>query len=98
MVLKETKVYRHKLDGGSKISAILKYFHCMIGNTADAWSHCSSRSDSGMLQVWFSCRLFVQSEHGIKIADPLEDCSKDKQCAVVRLLCSGGVKGAKINQ
>jgi hypothetical protein len=33
-----------------EISAILEYFHSMIGSTAEAWSYCSSRWDSDMLQ------------------------------------------------
>jgi hypothetical protein len=62
-----------------RISATLKYFCCLIGNTAEAYSYCSSRSD-GILQVWFSC-LFVPSENSIKVAASLDVCSKDKLCA-----------------
>lgn len=32
---------------GLKISTILDHFHCMFGNTAKAWSYCSSR--------WYRC-------------------------------------------
>jgi hypothetical protein len=38
----------------------------MTGNTADAWSYCSSRSDSDMLRVWFSRSPFVPSDCGVK--------------------------------
>jgi hypothetical protein len=48
---------------------MLEYFCCMIGNTAEAWSYCSSRSDNDMLQVWFSCSPFVPSNCGIKMVD-----------------------------
>jgi hypothetical protein len=43
----------------------------MIGNTAEARLCCSSRSDGGMLRVWFSYSPFVPSEHGVKMAAPL---------------------------
>jgi hypothetical protein len=39
----------------------------MIGNTAEDWSYCSSRSDSDMLRVWFSCSPLVPSECGVKM-------------------------------
>jgi hypothetical protein len=55
-----------------KVKAILEYFHCMIGNTTEAWSCCSLRSDGDMLGVWFSCILFVLREHGVKVVAPLE--------------------------
>jgi hypothetical protein len=38
--------------GIQKERAILEYFRCMIGNIAEAWSYCSSRSDSDMLQCY----------------------------------------------
>jgi hypothetical protein len=44
----------------------------MIGITAEAWSYCVSRSDSDMLRVWFSCRPFMLSEHGVKMTATLE--------------------------
>lgn len=31
----------------------------MIGNINEAWSYCSSRPHSDILQVWFSCSPFV---------------------------------------
>jgi hypothetical protein len=56
----------------------------MTGDVSEAWSCCSSGSDSDMLRVWFSCNLFVPSEHGVKMTATLEVCTKDKQHAVVR--------------
>jgi hypothetical protein len=44
----------------------LEYFLCMTGNTAGTWSYCSSRSDSDMLRVWFSCSPFVPGKCGVK--------------------------------
>jgi hypothetical protein len=58
-------------------------FRCVIGNTADVSSCCSSKSDVGMLRVWFSCGPFVPSKHGVKMTDSLEVCTKDKQHAIV---------------
>jgi hypothetical protein len=52
----------------------------MIGNTAEAWSYRSSRSESDMLRVWFSCSPFVLSECGVKMVAMLEDCTKGEQC------------------
>jgi hypothetical protein len=75
----------------SEVRAILEYFHCMIDNTAEAWSCCSSRSGGNMLQVWFSCSLFVPNEHSIKMTAPLEVCTKDKQHAIVHFLVSEGM-------
>jgi hypothetical protein len=66
-----------------KERAILEHFCCMIGNTADVRSFCSSRSDGDMLWVWLSCNPFVLSEHGVKMTAPLEVCTKDKQHAIV---------------
>jgi hypothetical protein len=62
-----------------KVRAILEYFRRMIGNTAEAWSCCSLRSDGDMLRVWFSCSSYVPCEHGVKMAAPIEFCTKDKQ-------------------
>jgi hypothetical protein len=70
----------------------------MIGNTAEAWSCCSSRSDGEMLRVWFSSSLLVSSEHGVKMTAALEVCTKDKQHPTVRLLASEGTKGAEIHR
>jgi hypothetical protein len=44
----------------------------MVGNTAEAWSYCRSRSDSDMLLVWFSYSPFVPSERGAKMAASIE--------------------------
>jgi hypothetical protein len=66
-----------------RVRAILEYFHCMIGNTAEALSCCSSRTDSDMLQVWFNCSPFVLSEHCTKMTTPLQVCTKDKQSEIV---------------
>jgi hypothetical protein len=46
-----------------RVKAILEYFCCMTGNTGEAWSCCSKRSDGGMLWVWLSCSTFVPNEH-----------------------------------
>jgi hypothetical protein len=62
-----------------RISAVLGYFCCMIGNTTEAWSYCSSRTDSDMLKVWYMCSLFLLSECGVKMIAPLDVCTKDKQ-------------------
>jgi hypothetical protein len=75
-----------------------EYFRCMTGNTAEAWSHCSSRSDGDMLRVWFSYSLSVPSEHGIhgiKMTVPPEVCTKDNQHAIVRFMLSEGMKGQR---
>jgi hypothetical protein len=64
--------------GIQKVRAILECFRCVIGNTAEAWSYCSSRSDSDMLRVWFSCP-FVRNECGVKMVTIQEDSTKDKQ-------------------
>jgi hypothetical protein len=69
----------------------------MTGNNAEAWSYCSSRSDSDMLLVWFSCFPFVPSKHGINMTVPLEVCTKNKQHAMVYSLVSEGMKGAEIH-
>jgi hypothetical protein len=50
----------------------------MISNTAEARSYCSSRSDSDMLRVWFSCPC-VPIECGVKMTALLEVCTKEKQ-------------------
>jgi hypothetical protein len=81
-----------------KVRAILEYFCCVIGNTAEAWSCCSSRSDRDMLRVWFSCTLFVPIEHGVKVTAPTDVCTKDMQHVTARFLVSEGIKGAEINR
>lgn len=50
----------------------------MIGNTVQAWSHCTSRSGSDMLRVWFSCSPFVPSECGVKMVATLDVSIKDE--------------------
>lgn len=67
-----------------KVSAVLGYFRCMIGNNADVWIYCSSRPDGCMLRVCFICSPFVSSERDAKTAAPLEICTKDEQCSIVR--------------
>jgi hypothetical protein len=37
----------------------------MVGYTAEAWPLCSSRSDSEMLRVWFSCIPFAPTERSV---------------------------------
>jgi hypothetical protein len=64
-------------QGKLKKFVILAYFRCKIGNTAEAWSYCSSRSDSDILRVWFSCSLFMPSERDVKMTAPLEVCTRD---------------------
>lgn len=66
--------------GTFKKSAILKYFHCVTGNTTEAWSFCTSRSD---MWAWFRCSPFVPSERGVKMVAPLRVCTKDKQLATL---------------
>jgi hypothetical protein len=77
---------------------ILEYFCCMIGNTVEAWSCCSSRSDGDMLRVWFSCSPFVPEEHSVKLTAPLQVCTKDKQHAIcsTSFLVSVGMKRTEI--
>jgi hypothetical protein len=80
-----------------KVRAILEYFRCMIGNTAEAWPCCSSRSDGDMLRVWFSCSPFVPSEHGVN-----DDCStrglhQGQANAVLRILMYEGIKRTEIH-
>jgi hypothetical protein len=72
-----SKCYQHTREI-QKVRAILEYFHCMIDNTAEAWSYCSTGSDGDMLQAWFSCP-FVPSEHGVKMVATLDVCTKEKQ-------------------
>jgi hypothetical protein len=81
-----------------KVKTILKYFRCMIGNTAEAWSCCSSRSNGDMLRVWFSISPFVSSDRGVKTIAPLEVCTKNKKRGTVRFLVSKGMKGAEIHR
>jgi hypothetical protein len=59
------------------VRAIFECSRCVIGNTTEAWSYCRSRSDGDMLRVWFNCSQFVPREHGVKMTDPLEVCTKD---------------------
>lgn len=66
----------------------------MMGNTAEAWSYCTSRSDSDMLQVRFSCP-FVTSEYSVKMAATIEVCTKDRQHSIVRFLLSQRMKGQR---
>jgi hypothetical protein len=83
-----------------KAWTIMEYFRCMIGNTAEAWSYCSSRSNGDMLRVRFSYSQFAPSESGVNMAAPLEVCTKDKQRAAMRLrfLASEVMKGAEIHR
>jgi hypothetical protein len=85
------------MKGIQKVTAMLEYFRFVIGNTAEACSWCSSRSNGDILRVWFNFSPFVRSEHGVKMTAPLEVCTKDKQHAIVRLLDSEGMKGAAIH-
>jgi hypothetical protein len=63
-----SRTYRHIFTKKiKKVRVILECFRCIIGNTAEAGSCCSSRSDGDMLRVWFSRRPFVQSEHGVNM-------------------------------
>jgi hypothetical protein len=70
-----------------KISPVLEYFRCVTGNTAEACSCCSSRSDADMLRVWFTCSPFMPSKHGAcaNTNAPLQACTKDEQHKIVRL-------------
>jgi hypothetical protein len=76
-----------------KVRATLGYFRCVFGNTAEAWSCCSSRSDGYMLRVWFTCAEWAR----IKDDVPIQVCTKDKQHAIGSFLMSEGIKGAEIN-
>jgi hypothetical protein len=49
----------------------------MIGNTAEAWPYCRSRSDIDMLRVWFTCSPFMPSERGVNTVATPEVCTKD---------------------
>jgi hypothetical protein len=60
------------------VRPILEYFLRMNDNTAEAWTYCSSRSDSDILRVWFSCP-FVPSECGVKLVATLEVYTKEEQ-------------------
>jgi hypothetical protein len=75
----EKRTRKYSMRGIQNVRAILEYFRCMIGNTAEAWSYCSSRSDSDMLRVWFICSPFVSSECGVKMVATQEVCTKDEQ-------------------
>jgi hypothetical protein len=78
-----------------KVRAVVEYFLCMIGSTAEAWSYCSSVSDRDLLRVWFSCSPSVLSEHGVKMSAALEVCARDKKHAAVCILVSEGTRGVK---
>jgi hypothetical protein len=84
--------------GIKRVRAILEYFLCVIGNIAEAWLCCCSRSDGDMLRVWFSRRPFVPSDHGVKVIAPLEFCTKDKQHATVRFFVSEGMSGTEVHR
>jgi hypothetical protein len=64
----------------------MEYFRCMHGNTAEAWT--CTRSNGGMLRVWFNCSPFVPREHGIKMTVPVKVCTKDKQHELLRFFVS----------
>lgn len=66
--------------------------------TAGAWPCCSSRSDCDILLSWFSCAVFVLSEHDIKMTASLEVYTKDKQYAVMYFLLSEVTEGEDIHQ
>jgi hypothetical protein len=53
-------------------------FSLKIGNTAEAWPCCSTRSDGDMLRAWFSCHPFVPREHGVNMTAALEICIKEQ--------------------
>jgi hypothetical protein len=74
--------------------AILEYFRCMFGNTAETWSYCNLGSGGDMMRVWFRC-LSVPCKHDVNKTAPLEIWTKDKQCVKVRILVSEGMKGAQ---
>jgi hypothetical protein len=61
------------------VRAILKYFCYVIGSTAEAWSHCNSRSYSDMLRVWFSCSPSASSECRVQMVLQLKVYTKDEQ-------------------
>lgn len=44
-----------------KVRAILKFFHCMIENTVETWSHCRLRSGGNMLQ-WYKPVCVTENE------------------------------------
>jgi hypothetical protein len=45
-------------EWGKRARQELGYFRCLIGNIVEAWSYCTSRSDSDMLRVWFDFTVF----------------------------------------
>jgi hypothetical protein len=69
-----------KRTGGIReVVAVLEYFRCVIGSTAEACQYFGWRSDSDMLRVWFSCSPSVSSGCSVKMVAMLEVCTKDKQ-------------------
>lgn len=66
-----------------KVKFSFKYFRYITVTSAEAWSYCSSMSDGGMLRAWFSCSPFI-GELGVKMAAPLQVCTKDEEGSVVR--------------
>jgi hypothetical protein len=59
---------------------MLEYFRCKVGNTVEFCSCYSSRSDGGMLRVWFRYGPFVPNEQGVKMTAS----NSGKQHAIVR--------------
>lgn len=53
-------------------------FSCTVGNTAEAWSHCSSKSNSDKLRVWFSCTPSVLIKCVRDVAK-LDVCTENEQ-------------------
>jgi hypothetical protein len=61
------------------VSTTLEHFRCMIGNTTEARSHSSSRSDSWKLRALLRTGPYVWRECGVKKVLTLRICTKDKQ-------------------
>lgn len=59
-------------------STLLEHIRLALGNIAEVWSYRSTRSEGGVLRVWF---IFpsVQSKHGVKVAATREVSTKDEQ-------------------
>jgi hypothetical protein len=68
----KTKYIHFRTNHRENLKHYLGYFRCVIGNTAEAWSFCGSRSDCDMLRARFSCNLPVQSARCAKMTAPLK--------------------------
>jgi hypothetical protein len=71
--------------GIQKVRSILGCFLCATGNTAEARSYCSSRSDNDMLRVSFNCNPLMPSECDVNmVATPRTSNINAQSCSNFR--------------